>query len=326
LGSNRFRNVGLFFLLALIWGSSFPAIEVGLEALSPLLFAALRYDIASLVLFGYALSRGYRSWPAGRAEWGLIVTGGTLVIGLHFALAFVGQTYVTSAIGAVVLSLVPVLTPAFALVVLDARLSPPEIGGFVVGLLGVCVVANPGSGLDGQLIGVSLFLLAAICFAVGSVLTVRFDATLPIATSQAWMTLVGASVLHLLSAGFEGSPAAVLGGVPSVEALVALVYLAVVASAAGFLLYFSLVGEIGPSQASLVSYITPIVAAVGGWVAFGEPITRTTVVGFCVIAAGFALIELRPLHGLLTRRRRHAIARRYADSHTIAVAGNRYYK
>ena len=326
--SDRLRNASLFTLLALVWGTSYPAIEVGLRSLPPMLFAALRYDVASAVLFGYVLVAGRRRWPATRAEWRSVAIGGVLLIGLHFAFAFLGQAYVSSAISAVILSLTPVVTPAFAVPLLRERLSPPAIGGIVLALCGVAVVANPTGALDGRLIGVGLLFCSAVAFAVGSVLSARFDTLLPLSTAQAWTTLIGAGVLHLLSGLFEPSPAAVLAVCPgpSIDALLALGYLAIAASAGGFVLYFDLLHELGPSEVSLVSYLTPIVAAVTGWLAFGEAITGTTVLGFCVIAAGFSLVELRPLHGLLTRRRRHAVARRYTDSYTVAVAGNRYYK
>jgi drug/metabolite transporter (DMT)-like permease len=314
-----------FALLALFWGTSYPAIEVGLESLPPILFAALRYDVASVVLFGYVLATGRRWRPETRAEWQLVAIGGTLLIGLYFALQFLGQSYVSSAISAVTMSLVPVLTPAFAVVLLRERLSPPAIGGIVLGLLGVVIVADPGGSLDGRLIGVGLLFASAVSFAFGSVLAARFSVSLPLSTTQAWMTLVGAGVLHLLSGFFEFSPTiGFLVSLP-VDALLALGYLAVAASAGGFLLYFELLRELGPSELSLVSYLVPVVAAVSGWLALGEAITASTVLGFGVIAAGFALVELRPLHGLLTRRRRHASARRYAGSHTVVVAGNRYY-
>ena len=325
---NRLRNGVFFALLALFWGTSYPAIEVGLESLPPLLFAALRFDLATVALFGYVLSTGRRRWPKTRAEWRVIAIGGVLLIGLYFALLFAGQVYVSGAIGAVVMSLVPVVTPAFAVPLLRERLSPPSVAGLAVGLVGVAIVANPGSALDGRLLGVFLLFCSVLSFAFGSVLTARFDTSLPLSTTQAWVTLVGAGVLHLLS-GLFGPPStsalAVLGALP-MEGLFALVYLAVAASAGGFLLYLDLLRELGPSEVSLVSYLVPIIAAVSGWLAFDEAITATTVLGFCVIAAGFTLIELRPLYQRLLRRRRHANARRYAGSETIAVAGNRYHE
>ena len=229
---NRLRNGIFFALLALFWGTSYPAIEVGLQSLPPLLFAALRFDLASVALFGYVFATGRRRWPETRAEWRVIAIGGVFLIGLYFALQFVGQSYVSSAISAVMMSFVPVVTPAFAVPLLRERLSPPAIGGIVIGLLGVVIVADPGGALDGRLIGVFLLFGSAVSFAFGSVLTARFDTALPLSTTQAWVTLVGAGVLHLSSGVLEPSAAAVLAAGPPIDALVALGYLAVAASAA----------------------------------------------------------------------------------------------
>lgn len=325
--SNRLRNISFFALLALVWGTSYPAIEIGLQSLPPILFAALRYDLASVALFGYVLATGATRWrPATRAEWQLVAIGGTLLIGVHYALLFVGQSYVPSAIGAVMMSFVPVLTPALAVPLLKKRLSPPEVGGLAIGLIGVVIVANPGEGFGGRLLGVGLLFVSAVSFAFGSVLTARFDVSLPLPAMQAWMTLIGAGVLHLSSAAYERSAFSVLAARPGLEVLIALSYLALFASAGGFLLYFDLLSELGPSEVSLVSYLVPVVAAASGWLAFGETISSASTIGFCVIFVGFALLELRPLHDLLVRRRRHALARRYAGPSTVAVAGNRYYK
>lgn len=320
---SRFRNISLFGVLAFVWGTAYIAIEVGLESLPPVLFAALRYDVASAVLFAYAVAVGIRLRPVTRQEWTYVTLGGVLLIGLHFALLFTGQQYVSSAIGAIVMSLIPVLTPGIALVVLDEHLSPPAVLGVLLGLVGVVIVANPGAGtLDGRLLGVGLVFLSALCFAVGSVLMARFDAGMPVVSMQAWMTLVGAGVLHLLSAALPGESTA---PEPGAAAIGAVVYLAVASSAVGLLVYFELLRAVGPTEVSLVNYAVPVVAAVSGWLLLGETIAATTVLGFCVIAAGFALLELRPLYRLVLRYRRHLVARRYAGPGTVAVAGNLYH-
>jgi len=107
----KFRNVWAFIALAVVWGSSFIVIKDGLNSLPPVLFAALRYDIAGLVVLAYAAHAVERWMPRTRDEWRLIGVGGTLMIGVHFALLFSGQQYVSSAIGAIVLSTTPVVTP-----------------------------------------------------------------------------------------------------------------------------------------------------------------------------------------------------------------------
>ena len=320
----KFRNVWAFIALAVVWGSSFIAIKDGLNSLPPVLFAALRYDIAGLVMLAYAAHTVERWMPRTRDEWRLIGVGGTLMIGVHFALLFTGQQYVSSAIGAIVLSTTPVVTPLFAYLLLaDETLSLSGTVGVVLGLVGVAVIAQPSpSSVDGQLVGVGLLFLSAASFALGSVLTRRFDVGLSTVPMQAWMMVVGSVILHLISFGTGESPADATWR-PTV--VLALLYLAVVAGAGGFLLYFDLLERVGPNEASLVNYATPAVAAVTGWLALGEQITATTVLGFGVIVVGFALLKLDAITGFVAR---DAAADRDASggAGTVVVDGNVYLK
>lgn len=285
------RTAALFALLSLVWGSSFVAISVGLDSLPPLLFAALRYDIAGVVLLGVAVTTAPRWLPRGREEWGLVVVGGTLLIGVHFALLFSGQRYVSGATAAIVLSTTPVLTPLFARFVLDVRrFGVAGTAGIGLGLVGVAVVAGAGGGgFAGDLRGVWLLVLSAASFALGTVLVERFSRTLPVSTMQAWMMLVGSGLLHLASP-LVGEPGPTSVSLP-VEALLALAYLSLVAGAGGFLLYFRLLPRVGAVELSLVNYAVPVVAAVVGWALLGEALTPTTVSGFLVIVAGFSLLK-----------------------------------
>lgn len=320
----KFRNVWAFIALAVVWGSSFIAIKDGLNSLPPVLFAALRYDIAGLVVLAYAAHAVERWMPRTRDEWRLIGVGGTLMIGVHFALLFTGQQYVSSAIGAIMLSTTPVVTPLFAYLLLaDETLSLSGTVGVVLGLVGVAVIAQPSpSSVDGQPVGVGLLFLSAASFALGSVLTRRFDVGLSTVPMQAWMMVVGSVILHLISFGTGESPADATWG-PTV--VLAVLYLAVVAGAGGFLLYFYLLERVGPNEASLVNYATPAVAAVAGWLALGERITATTVLGFGVIVVGFTLLKLEAITGFVAR---DAAADRDASggAGTVVVDGNVYLK
>lgn len=319
----RYRNLGLFLALAAVWGTSFVAIETGLESLPPLLFAALRYDIAGLLLFIYAGVVGGRWRPRSREEWTLVGLGGTLLIGVHFALAFVGQQYVSGAVAAVVLSLTPVVTPLFALLVLpDERLSAAQVLGVGLGLVGVVVIAQPSpSALGDEFFGVVLLVGSALSFAFGTVLTRRFSVALPTASMQAWMMILGAGLLHATSA-LAGER---MGIEWSLGTLGSLLYLAVVASAGGLLVYFNLLEDLGPNEVSLVNYVVPVFAALGGWVLLGEAITPTTLLGFCVIALGFAFIEAEPIREALSPGESETITTG-ATTNTVIVGENVYYR
>ncbi|WP_255192679.1 DMT family transporter [Natronobeatus ordinarius] len=300
------RDILVFVALALVWGSSFAAIEVGLESLPPIFFAALRFDVAAALFAVAVVAFGYQWRPRTRTDWALIAIGGFLLIGAHFALLFVGQSYVSSAVAAIVLSLLPIVTPAFALLLLPRqRIRLPTVLGLLLGLAGVVLIALDGGSLDGQAIGVGLLALSAITFALGSVLTERLRGTLPVVSLQAWSMALGALVLHTLSAVH---PAESLATVEvTLAAVGALAYLSVVATAAGFFVYFTLLERLGATELSLVNYAVPIVAALVGWALLGESLTLVTVAGFGLIVLGFTLCKLEAVWTLLApivRRRR----------------------
>ncbi|MEY7851829.1 DMT family transporter [Natrarchaeobius sp. A-rgal3] len=289
------RDVFLFVALAVAWGTAFTAIEVGLESLPPILFAALRFDVAAVVFAAIVLATGLEWRPRTNADWIAIGVGGGLLVGAHFAFLFLGQSYVSSAVSAIVMSLIPILTPPLALAVLPrARVRAPAVFGVLVGLAGIVVIATAGGSLDGQALGIGLLLAAALSFAIGSVIIERTGGTLPIVSLQAWAMAVGAGLLHALSHVHPGERLAnVSAATPATIGAIA--YLGIVSTGGGFLLYFLLLERVGATEVSLINYATPIVAAVVGWAVLGEAITFATIAGFALILVGFALCKIDAL-------------------------------
>ncbi|SDL92737.1 Permease of the drug/metabolite transporter (DMT) superfamily [Halogranum gelatinilyticum] len=285
----RYRNAAAFLLLAALWGASYPAVKAGLEGFPPLLFAALRFDLVGLLVLGYAVARGGR-WRPTRADAPSIFAGGTLFIAVHNGLLFIGQGYVTSAVSAVVLSSIPVLSAGFARPVLPSeRLSPVALAGVLLGLVGVVVVANPDPNAvsSPNPVGVGILLLSASAFALGGVATRQLRTTLPVAAYQGWLMLLGGLLLHGMSLARAEPQAVDLS--PSVVA--AFVYLVPFAGAVGYLLYFDLLDRLGPVEINLVGYVSPVFAAVVGWAALNESLAPSVAVGFAVIVVGFLLVK-----------------------------------
>lgn len=293
---SRRRTVGLFVLLAALWGTSFTAARMALPYVPPVTLAALRFDVAGLLMLGYAAATTDEWRPRTRAGWSSAVVGGFLFIAAHHAFLFVGQQYVTSAVAAVIITLDPVLAAAFAHVLLPSeRLRPAGLAGVTLGMLGGVVVANPDPSdlASADLTGVFFVFLAAAAFALGAVLTRRYRTDIPAVTLQAWMMLLGTPVLHAVAWALprEGVAAARW----TFEALAGFVYLAVVAAGVGYLLYFLLLDRLGPVEINLVGYVAPVFAALTGWALLGEVIDVNTVVGFAIIVVGFALVKRRAL-------------------------------
>jgi drug/metabolite transporter (DMT)-like permease len=181
-------------------------------------------------------------------------------------------------------------------------LNAAGVVGLLLGLVGVAVLADldPSNLLAGGVVAKLLVLGATASFALGSVLTRRIDAEMPIESMEAWSMLGGALLMHLLSLGLGESPAAVAWF--SFDVLWSLTYLSVGASAVGFLIYFDLLERLGPIQINLVSYVAPVFAALSGWVVLNEEPTAATFGGFVLIFLGFLLLKRDAIRDALVRR------------------------
>lgn len=299
----RYRNVVLFVSLALIWGSAFTAIKAGLAFFPPVLFAALRYDIAGLLMLGYAAVVTDHWRPRSGSEWAVVAVGALFMIAGYHSFLFVGEQQTTSAAAAVIVSLSPVLTTGFARMFLpDERLTLVGSVGLILGLGGVVVLAQPDPAnlIDENTLGELLVFGAAASFALGSVLARRSPADLPIQTMEAWSMIGGALIMHGISPAVGEAPSSIRW---ELDGVIALAYLSLAASALGFLLYFDLLDRLGPIEINLVSYAAPVAAAITGLAFLGEEPSYFTGLGFLLILVGFLLVKRDAVRAELVRIR-----------------------
>lgn len=291
----------MFLTLACLWGLSFPAIAVGLESLPPLLFAAFRYDLAAVLLLAAAAWR-LESWlPRGRHNLVAIAGGGVFLVAGN-GLLFVGQQTVPSGVAAILQALVPIVTALFALVLLGERLSRAGVVGVCVGFLGIgfIVQPDPGNVLGGDTLGRLVIVGQVTSVALGGVIVQRAQPTVDRLALTGWSMLLGAVILHLLSAGL-GEPHS-LGAIDPV-AISMIVYLGVFSTAIAFVLYFTLLESHGAFEVALVTYLVPVVATLVGVFALGESISGWTILGFGLVALGFVLLKRRALATRIVRWR-----------------------
>ncbi|MFB6254789.1 MAG: DMT family transporter [Halobacteriaceae archaeon] len=291
----KFQDAILFLILAIVWGSAFTAIKAGLTFFPPVLFAALRYDFAGILMLGYAMYINEHWMPSNYREWQLVGIGGALMIAAYHAFLFVGEQGTTSAAAAIIVSLSPILTTGFARILLpDERLTTVGIMGLGFGFLGVIILSNPDPNniFDSRTVSMFLIFIATASFALGSVLTRRSNADLAIETMEAWAMIIGAILMHGISLAIGESWMAITW---TQTALISLGYLVVIASAGGFLIYFSLLERLGPIEINLVAYAGPVAATITGFVFLNEIPTIYTMIGFVFIVIGFILIKRRAI-------------------------------
>lgn len=295
-------------------------ITLGLPSFSPILFAAFRFDIAGAAILLVAVALAFRRpapaaggrfaflAPRGRAQWTAILVAAVLNVGLYHALLFYGQGMrledgtpaLSPAVAAVIVGLNPILTTLAARGLLsDERVGLGGLLGLLLGFAGIVTLAStkPGASLD-VLGGADLFALdagrVAMLFALGAIASWSLGSTLvrrarhgmDVYGFTAWQMLVGAALLHLGSLVFEGGGFAVWDA----NGVVSLLYLAIVSSSVGFVIYFTLLERVGPIRTNLVSHVAPLFAALASYLWLGLGLEARAFLAFVLIAAGFGLV------------------------------------
>lgn len=294
---SRLYATALFATLATMWGLSFPAITVGLDYIPPLLFAAFRYDVAAVLLLGYAVLTTDSWRPVGRNNAEAIVGGGLFLVAGN-GLLFIGQQTVPSGVAAILQALVPIATALWALGLLSERLSVTGAIGVALGFLGIGLIVQPDPQnlLAGDTLGRLIIIGQVVSVALGGVLVQRAGPTMERVALTGWSMLLGGLTLHLASFGIGEIPTE---SVTAPTALGAIVYLGVFSTAMAFLIYYTLLEERGAFETSLVAYLVPIVATVAGVFILGETISPLSVAGFVVVFIGFGLLKRRALADLI---------------------------
>lgn len=285
------RNWVRLATLGVIWGGSFPLVEVALEGFAPMTLAATRLGLAALMLV--PLSFFYGGLPKGAAVWAFAFGVALFANAMPFSLLSWGQTYVTAGVAGVAMAVMPLMAlPLSHLLVPGERMSSQGMLGLGIGFVGVLVLigfdtlAELGGG-SREVMGQLACLAATVCYVLGSITIKRAPKAHPIAFAAAAM-LLAALIAIPIAYAVEGVPAA-----PSVKAGIAIVVLAFGPTVVALMLMLKILTTAGPPFLSLVNYQVPIWATVFGAVFLGEALEPRLAVALVLILFGVAVSQGR---------------------------------
>lgn len=284
-------------LLGAIWGGSFFFARIAVAEMHPLVLVLFRVLIAAAALHVYLLARG----PSFRLA--LPLAGSFLLLGLinnvvPFSLIFAGQTEMGAGLASVLNATTPFWTILIAnSVTSDEKLSWNKVAGVLLGIAGVAVMVGPGivASLGGPVWAKFAMVGASVSYAVALVFSRRFKTVPPVivATGQLTASTIIMIPVILLWVGTTGLFAA------SAPVWTAVFALALVSTAFAYILFFSVIGSAGATNASLVTLIVPVSAILLGFVFLGERLELFEVGGMILIGSGLVTID-----GRILRRRR----------------------
>jgi drug/metabolite transporter (DMT)-like permease len=280
-------------LLATIWGGSFAANRVALDSLPVATTVAVRVALAAAVLWAVALWHGLRV-PRGRRIWAALLVMGLLNNVLPFTLITWGQLSVPSGLAAIINASTAIFGVAVAAVAFrDEPLTPLRLAGVALGFAGVATAIGLDrmTALDLTALPQLALVGAAVSYACAAAWARRMLGGLPPLVAAAGMVTASSLMAVPAALWIDGLPATP----PGPPALAALGYLAVIATAGAYLLYYRVLGMAGAGNLSLVTLLTAPVAILLGAAMFGEALPPRAYSGFALIAAGLVAIDGRLL-------------------------------
>ena len=271
-----------YLTCAIVWGSTYFAIALGLESFTPYGMVAARFTVGGLLALGLGFLRNEPGLQKSDLKHLMLV--GALLLGGSNALVTWSEEHVSSGMAAILCAMVPVFLTLFSRENLGAR----TWAGLGLGLLGVGILSNPLAGRI-HLGGVGALLLATMIWSFGTLHGKRYikgDAYL----KQVGVEMLTAAVIGHLVAPLSGG---YLHHALTLKAALSVGYLALFGSLLAFTAYIYLARVWSPAKMGTYTYINPVVALLLGGIFLHEPFGPRMVLGMVVILAGVALVQLR---------------------------------
>ena len=285
------RDWAMLLLLGAIWGGSFFLASVAVKEIPPLVLVLFRVAIAAAALWVYIAARRIPIAPAlpfAFSFFGLALLNNVV----PFTLMFTGQTAIGAGLASVLNATTPFWTMLLANALLaDEKLTASRAAGVLLGIAGTAVMVGPGllANLGGPVWAKFALIGTALSYACATIFARRFRALKPelIATGQ--LTASTVVMIPLVLLFYE--PATLFSASAGVWA--AVLALALITTAFGYILFFSIIASAGSTNASLVTLIVPVSAILLGAVFLGERLEMFEIAGMAFIGLGLLVIDGR---------------------------------
>jgi drug/metabolite transporter (DMT)-like permease len=276
----------LFLAMGFIWGVPYLMIKVAVDEIEPSVLVLGRTLLAGLLLLPIAMARGHLRGL--RSAWLPIGAFALVEIAGPWLLLGVAEQRLSSSLTGLLLASVPLVAALLAWVgagrwtPADDRPDLRRVIGLLVGVAGVAALVGFEVG-SGDVWSVLAVAGVSVCYAVGPIILSRFLSDLP-GLGVITVSLLVTALIYL-PIGLAQAPS----DMPSAKVVWSVVGLAVLCTAIAFVVFFELIAEVGPSRATVITYLNPAVALLLGVAILDEAFTVATAVGFALILGGSVL-------------------------------------
>ncbi len=293
-GRAQLAKLGLVVAIGMFWGGNWPAVRLSLEEIPPITLRAIGFTVGALVLLGWARLRGlHLRVPVSERPW-LVVVGLLSILGFNLCTAF-GQLLMPTSQAVIIAFTMPLWATLLSIPVLGERVLLQQWLGLALGFAGLLLLLGPAAaGTAGTgLLGPFLVLIAALSWAGGTVLIKRRGNWLShVVVITGWQYVACAVPMIVLAVLLEQPHAPTRW---SLSTALGLAYHLVFAVCLAQMLWFVMVRRLTVGQATIATFLIPVIGVASSIVVLAEPLSARLVVAllFTLGAVGCVMIGRR---------------------------------
>lgn len=288
----RFKVILAFALVYVFWGSTYLAIGItATEHIPPTVMCAIRFLIAGPTMLAACAVFGRKIRLTRQEALRLFAIGSFLLVGGNGGLAWAEQ-WVPTGFAALIVAVTPIWFLVFETFVFRGdRISQRGVMGLILGVIGIACLVWPkfeqrqALGIM-QLIGAVSLMFSSMAWAIGSVLSRKWQMTVDPFTATAW-EMIFAGGIHLVLSVITGQDHR---AVFTPRGLAATFYLVIFGSWIGYTAYIWLLKHVPTPKVATYAYVNPIVAVILGWLILNERFDRYMMLGTVIIVAAVVLV------------------------------------
>jgi len=278
--------MALIFLVV-VWGASWPIYKLALPYTPPLLFAGLRATVGGILLGLLLFKRRDKiNWSQ---NWKLYVISALFNTFLFFGIQTVGLNYLPGGLFSILVYFQPVLLGLFAWIWLGEFMTPLKIIGLLIGFIGIVIVSLDGLTFHVSVIGVSLGLISALCWALGVIFVKKVSDKVDPYWMVSLQSIIGGLALLGTGTVFENWSDIIWNS----HYMFGLSYGAIFGIPLAFLIYYKLINEGEASKVGSFTFLVPIIAVILGAVFLDEPVTYLLIVGLILVGLSIIIVNYR---------------------------------
>ncbi len=277
------------------WSVTFVWIKVALQTYRPYEITFLRLVLASTLLFAI-MWLGRHHEKVERRDFLRLMLVSFCEPFMYFIGEANGMQYVSSTLGSLIISTIPIFAAVGAWLILKERLSLSLLLGLIMSCIGVAVMSLGSGDLSANTKGI-LFLMIAVFAGVFYGITVqRLTLRYSAITIVAWQSLFGMLYFLPLFLYYDGVHFAVVQH--NIEGLLTIAAMSLFASVGAFMLYTGVIRDLGVIKSNVFTNLIPIFTVILAYFMLGDTLSPLAALGLCLALIGLVLSQYNDLRKL----------------------------